>query len=119
MARKRGADPPKTNGDHVTAPVPVDDPPPPQETHEYPPESEGNRPCHVVKLGFIRISVWANHTDAGVRYNCTAVRIYRGSDDNWYTSTSFGYRELLPLAKAIDMAHTWITQAYAEDQVPF
>src|SRR5687767_13201131 len=100
MARKRT----DKNGDSVAEPVPADDAPAQPEAL---PEEERNLPCHVIKFDLIRISIWRNETELGTRYNCTAVRIYRGSDDRWYTATSFGYSQLLNLAKALDLAHTW------------
>jgi hypothetical protein len=41
-----------------------------------------------------------------------------GGDQRWHSTASFGLKDLLPLAKAVDLAHTWISgQLTAE--VPF
>jgi hypothetical protein len=116
MARKRSS--PEANGAEIRPPVPVDDPP---VASEAPPEEEPrNLPVHVVKFGYVRASIWLNQTEQGPRYNVTVTRLYKGTDDQWYTSTSFGYGNLLALAKALDQAHTWIAEQYARDaDVPF
>ena len=104
MARKK-----TENGDTVTTPVPVDDP-----AHDI---DEPNRPAHVVKFGYVKATIWRNETEQGTRYNVTCSRVYKGSDNEWFTSGTFGLRDLLNLAKCLDHAHTWINAQY--DETPF
>ena len=43
-----------------------------------------------------------------VMHNVTVSRSYRDEDGEWQESSSFGEGDLLPLAKALDDAHSWI-----------
>jgi hypothetical protein len=61
-----------------------------------------------VKIGYARAYVWANQTEHGVQFNVSVCRYYKGDDDKWYPSTTFGHTHLLALAKCVDQAHTWI-----------
>ena len=89
------------------------------------PEPDGNsgvdrnRPVHVVRLKNIRAAIWANETDAGTRYNVTLSRLYKGEDQQWGTSESFGRDDLLLLAKVADLAHTWICEQLQAGDVAF
>lgn len=65
------------------------------------------RPVHDVRIGAIRASIWANDTENGTRYNVTFDRGYRDGEV-WKSTTSFGRDDLLVVAKAADLAHTWI-----------
>lgn len=78
-----------------------------------------NRPVHVVRLRNIRAAVWANETEAGLRYNVTVSRLYKDDDDQWKTSESFGRDDLLLLAKVVDLAHTWISEQMQAADTPF
>jgi hypothetical protein len=64
-------------------------------------------PAHVVKLGKIQASVWANDTKNGVRYNVTVCRLYM-ENGQWKRSDSFGRDELLAAARAFNGAYDWI-----------
>ena len=68
------------------------------------------RPVHVVRFGSIKAAVWLNQTSAGPMYNVTVSRSYKDGDQ-WKESSSFGMDDLLPLAKALDNAHSWIHEA--------
>ncbi len=83
------------------------------------PEDRGNLPSHVVRFGLVRACIWQVQTDQGPRHNVTVSRLYRGSDDAWHSSNTFSYRDLLPLAKALDWTHTYIAEAIASSEVPF
>ncbi len=66
-----------------------------------------NKPAHEVRLGGVKATIWANKTDAGVRYNVNVCRIYKDGDE-WKQTESFGRDDLLLLGKVIDLAHSWI-----------
>lgn len=66
-------------------------------------------PVHIIRFGLIKAAIWHNTTKAGERYNVTVVRLYRNGD-LWKESTHFGRDDLPVLAKAVDLAHTWIFQ---------
>jgi hypothetical protein len=76
---------------------------------DVPQDDRPNLPAHVVRLGLVRASVWLNQTEQGPRYNVSVSRLYMGADQRWHSTASFGLKDLLPLAKAIDQAHTWIS----------
>lgn len=86
-----------------------------------PEEDRTNYPVHVVRFGTVRACIWQAQTDMGIRHNVTVSRLYKGADGAWYSATTFSYRDLLPLAKALDWAHTWIAQEIAGsgNDVPF
>jgi hypothetical protein len=71
------------------------------------PENGKQRPAHEVRLGRIKATIWANQGDKGTWYNVTLSRSYKDGDE-WKSSTSFGRDELLTVAKAADLANTWI-----------
>ena len=65
------------------------------------------KPIHEIRLARIKVSLWANHSDNGTRYNATVCRLYRDGDA-WKTSDSFGRDELPLVIKALDIAYTWM-----------
>ena len=65
------------------------------------------RPVHEVRFGFIKALVWQNQTKVGERFNTTIVRIYKNGD-RWVESSHFGRDDLPLVAKAADLAHSWI-----------
>jgi len=76
-------------------------------------------PAHVVRLGKIQASLWANDTKNGRRFNVTACRLYMENGE-WKRSDSFGRDELLTAARAFQSAYDWIwaQPKNAEDDAP-
>jgi hypothetical protein len=74
-----------------------------------------DKPIHEVRMGMIKVAVWKNDTQNGVRYNATFSRIYRDGNE-WKTTESFGRDDLLVLAKVADQAHSWIHTQSQEDR---
>ena len=72
------------------------------------------RPAHEIRLGRIKATIWANQADNGTWYNVTLSRNYKDGDE-WKSSASFGRDELLTVAKAADIANTWI---HGQNQAP-
>lgn len=66
-----------------------------------------NPPAHVIRFGYIKASIWRNQTKSGERHTVSIVRLYRNGDV-WKESTRFGRDDLLLVAKAADLAHSWI-----------
>ena len=67
------------------------------------------RPVHEIRFGRIKAAIWANSTRDGMRYNVTFSRIYKDDESGqWKDSASFGRDDLPLVAKAADLAHTWI-----------
>src|SRR5437764_7536135 len=85
-------------------PPPASEPPPPPQAEAGESYAE---PVHVIRFGVVRACVWLNHTEFGPRHHVTVSRLYKGSDGRWCSSESFGYRDLLTLAKCLDWAHSY------------
>lgn len=69
------------------------------------------RPAHEVKVGAVRATVWQNAGANGSWYSVTLSRLYKDDQDQWKDATSFGREDLLAVAKAADLAHTWVLSA--------
>lgn len=65
------------------------------------------RPIHVIRMGFIKASIWKIETKAGLRHNVTIVRLFRNGD-LWQESSRFGRDDLPLVAKVTELAHEWI-----------
>ena len=66
------------------------------------------KPVHTIKFGFIKLDIWRNETSYGsVRHSVAPIRLFKDGD-RWRESTRFGKDDLLLLAKAADLAHTWV-----------
>ena len=67
-----------------------------------------NKPAHEIKVGRIRVAIWANETDEKeIWFNATISRLYKAGDA-WKESSSFGRDDLPIVSKAMDMAHHWM-----------
>lgn len=66
------------------------------------------RPIHEIKLGCIQAAIWRNtKTGSEAWFNVSLSRLYRDGDS--WKSTSSMRRDDLPLvAKAAEMAYSWI-----------
>lgn len=71
-------------------------------------KGKANPPVHTVRFGAVKAAVWENQTQHGVMHNVTVSRSYKDDSGDWQESSSFGADDLLPLAKALDAAHSWI-----------
>lgn len=69
-----------------------------------------NTPVSKIRLGRIQASIWENASEKKTHYNVTFERRYRDSDGNWKSTHSYGFDDLLLLAKAADMAHSKIVE---------
>jgi hypothetical protein len=68
------------------------------------------KPAHKLRNGALSVTIWRNEGgDKGPWYSATPSRSYKQGEE-WKESDSFGSDDLLPLAKLIDQAHTWITE---------
>jgi hypothetical protein len=81
-----------------------------------PANASGRRPIDEVRNRNIRAAIWQNETEKGVMYNVTFSRSWRDDKGAWHDSDSFGYGDLMNLAKAAMDAHTAITAAVNRDR---
>ncbi len=72
-----------------------------------------NKPVAELRIGAVKATVWENEVGGITRPNVTFSRIYR-DDGLWKTTHSFGFKNLLTLAKLADQAHTLIVERNAE-----
>lgn len=73
------------------------------------PESSGNRPIHELRRHALRAAIWQHQSERGTMFNVTVSRSYRDEAGQWHDSQSFGYDDLMNLAKVLADAHTWIS----------
>jgi hypothetical protein len=66
-----------------------------------------NKPPAKFRDGVLTVTVWKNAGDKGAFYSVTPSRSYK-KDDAWKETDRFGYDDLMPLAKLLNEAHTWI-----------
>ncbi len=64
----------------------------------------------------LRATIWKNDTDKGFMYNVTMTRMYRDGT-SWKDSQSFGFDDLMNLAKLLADAHTYISMLREKDFV--
>jgi hypothetical protein len=72
--------------------------------------SDKAKPAHKIRYRALSVAIWKNDSDKGSFYTVTPCRSYK-QGDQWRESDSFSEEDLLPLAKLIDRAHSWIVDA--------
>ena len=72
-----------------------------------------NKPVAELRIRAVKAAVWENEVGGITRHNVTFSRIYR-DEGQWKTTHSFGFNNLLTLAKLADQAHTLIAERNAE-----
>ena len=80
------------------------------------PSSSDNRPVHEIRHRNIRAAIWKNDTAKGPMYNVTVSRSYQDDSGQWHDSNSFGFSDLMNLAKALYDAHSAIAAAIARER---
>ena len=71
--------------------------------------ASNNRPIHEIKLARIRATLWLNRDGSKTWYSVAIARTYRDGDE-WKDTTSFSRDDLPLVAKAAEMAYSWIWQ---------
>jgi hypothetical protein len=73
------------------------------------------KPAHEIRMGRVRLAIWKNGTDKGVRYNVTVSKLYKEGPD-WKSTDSFGRDDLPVVCSVLQQAHTWIFQRQQEHE---
>jgi hypothetical protein len=73
-----------------------------------------NQPVHTARHRSIKATIWRNQTDKGPMYNVTITRAYRDGEE-WHDSHSFGYDDLMHVAKLMYDCHSVISGLKAKD----
>ena len=68
-----------------------------------------NKPVAELRIGAVKATVWENDVGGIPRCNVTFSRVYRDGAQ-WKTTQSFGFSNVLTLAKLADQAHTLIAE---------
>ena len=76
-----------------------------------------NKPVAELRIGAVEATVWENEVGGITRHNVTFSRICR-DEERWKTTHSFGFNNLLTLAKLADQAHTLIAERNTEAPPP-
>src|SRR5690242_18857418 len=77
-------------------------------------QQNSNRPVHTVRHGRIKAAIWENETQKGAMHNVTFARSYQDGEENWHDTQSFGFDDLMTVAKCAFDAHTWISAEKAK-----
>ncbi len=72
-----------------------------------------NEPAHVIRFGLIKCEIYVKPTKYGDRFNVLFSRLFRNGDA-WSESKQFGLDDLPLVAKAADLAHTWIYATFQD-----
>jgi len=65
------------------------------------------KPAHKLRNGALTVTIWKNESEKGAWYSATPSRSFK-QGESWKESDSFGFDDLLALAKLLDQAHSWI-----------
>ena len=78
--------------------------------------SDSNQPVHTVRHRNIKASIWRNETEKGPMYKVSVTRSYREGEE-WRDTHSFGYDDLMNVAKLMYDAHSVITELRSKESV--
>jgi hypothetical protein len=67
-----------------------------------------SKPAHKIRNGVLQVTICRNTGDNGNWYSVVPSRSYKQGDDAWKESDSLSSDDLLPMAKLLDLADTWI-----------
>ena len=67
------------------------------------------KPTHKIRIGRVIASIWERDGEAGTQSFVTFEHFF-ASEQGWSYSDCFSGEDLLSLAKAADVAHTWINR---------
>ena len=71
------------------------------------------KPVAEIRAGAVKATIWENEVGGLTRHNVTFSRLYCDKGQ-WKATQSFGFNNLLTLAKIADQAHTLITERNAQ-----
>jgi len=72
-------------------------------------------PAHKLRIGSLQATIWRNLADKGNWYSVKLTRSYK-ADEGWRETDNLGLDDLLPAAKLLDLAHTWIMHQLEADR---
>ena len=76
---------------------------------DRPEQSPQRGPGYKARYGRVEAAVWPRELEEGrTAYSVTLQRSYQDRDAKWQRTSSLDEGDLLPAAKALDDAYTWI-----------
>jgi len=72
-------------------------------------------PAHKLRRGVLQVTIWRNTGDNGTWYSVIPSRGYKRGDDAWKETDSLNADDLLPMAKLLSDADTWIVNQQRAD----
>ena len=74
-----------------------------------------SNPAFKIRIGSLQATIWRNLAERGNWYSVKLTRGYK-VEDSWRETDNLGSDDLLPAAKLLDMAHTWILHQLEADR---
>lgn len=74
-----------------------------------------SKPAHKIRNGVLQVTIWRNQSEKGPWYSVIPARSYKQGDDMWKETDSLNREDLLPMAKLLDLADTWIMHQQQAD----
>jgi hypothetical protein len=74
-----------------------------------------SHPAHKIRRGVLQVTIWRNTGQSGTWYSVIPSRGYKAGEDAWKETDSLNADDLLPMAKLLDLADTWIIHQQAAD----
>ena len=72
-------------------------------------------PAHKIRIGSLQATIWRNLAERGDWYSVKLTRGYK-ADEGWRETDNLGYDDMLPAAKLLDLAHTWVMHQLEADR---
>lgn len=82
--------------------------PQPAEVEERGDPQVSRSPDYKAHYGRVQAAVWRRDFEGRTGYSVSLARSYKDKSDQWQRTTSLDEEDLLPAAKALDDAYTWI-----------
>src|SRR3954447_20057429 len=65
-------------------------------------------PDYKAHFGRVQVAVWRRENEDRTSYSVSVTRSYKDKQDQWQRTTQLDEDDLLPAAKALDDAYTWV-----------
>jgi hypothetical protein len=72
-------------------------------------------PAHKIRISNLQATIWRNSGQNGTWYSVNLSRGFK-TDEGWRETDSLGQDDLLPAAKLLDLAHTWVMHQLEADR---
>ena len=74
-------------------------------------QANTNGPAHTARRGRLNLTIWANHTEQGIRFSTEITRTWKDERDQYQTTARLDERDLLAAARLAILADDWISEA--------